>query len=126
MGDRANVAIELFPNGERIYFYTHWNGTDLPEVVRKALARRQRWDDPSYLARIIFSEMIDGNVKSETGFGISTQAAADAQHPVLVVNVPTQEVSVFADKRQTYTFSEFVELGHATWSLLKKKVETAR
>ena len=52
MGDRANVVID--DNGSQVYLYTHWRGTELPEIVRKALTKNQRWDDPQYLSRIVF------------------------------------------------------------------------
>lgn len=71
MGDRRNI---MFNDGEGvIYLYTHWEGTKLPETLKFALLRGEdRWDDPAYLCRIIFSEMIQENVMGNTGFGIST------------------------------------------------------
>lgn len=78
MGDRRNVVVE-FTNGTSVALYTHWAGSDLPQTLAKALDRgRSRWDDPTYLTRMIFSEMIAaeagddviGVLMSETGFGI--------------------------------------------------------
>lgn len=68
MGDRANVVIK--DGDEAVCLYTHWNGTALPEVLRKAMTRgQQRWDDSSYLARIIFCDMVEGKERELTGFG---------------------------------------------------------
>jgi len=54
MGDRANVYIRE-DNDHGVYLYTHWGGYELPEVVRRALARGEsRWSDAPYLARIVF------------------------------------------------------------------------
>lgn len=79
MGDRRNVVVK-YPNGQSIYFYTHHRGEDLPRVVAEGLnAGRGRWDDPSYLARIIFSTMTAGNDIS-TGYGISTELQ-DTNYP---------------------------------------------
>jgi hypothetical protein len=71
MGDRGNVILTYEEGGE-IYLYTHWGGSELKQTLKDALLRgRDRWDDPSYLARIIFSEMIKDNIDGNTGFGIA-------------------------------------------------------
>lgn len=73
MGDRANVKFK-YHDDSVVYFYTHWNGNDLPVLVRDALIRgRERWNDPSYLARVIFCEMVRDNMEGVTGYGISTR-----------------------------------------------------
>jgi hypothetical protein len=70
MGDRGQVKIIAQGNPD-LYFYTHWGAESLPEVVANALARgRDRWTDDEYFNRIIFSEMIQGDVLSNTGYGI--------------------------------------------------------
>lgn len=105
MGDRGNVVLEFTsrknprpdqksPLDSRIFFYTHYGGTDLPNTLRNALSRGQsRWGDDSYLARIIFSEMIaeGDDLKSLTGLGISP-FITDNEHDLLVVNLPDQEI----------------------------------
>ena len=96
MGDRANVyMLEGESRGGSktgVYLYTHWGGTELPHVVQRALARRQRWDDSQYLARIVFCEMVRGYEDEETGFGISA-GMGDNEHPILVVDCRTSRVS---------------------------------
>jgi hypothetical protein len=63
-----------YPNGSKIYFYTHWGGENLPETVAAALnAGRYRWSDPPYLARIIYDYMIASDAGDITGYGISTE-----------------------------------------------------
>lgn len=58
MGNRGNIKVQ-YQEGQPIYFYTHWSGSTINSIVRKALKRGQdRWEDESYLARIIFSELI--------------------------------------------------------------------
>lgn len=90
MGDRGNIVVQEAP-GKRVYFYTHWRGSEIRDVVRTALERRQRWNDIPYLARIVFSTLIDGDVGGETGFGVST-GICDNSHPILVLDGPTQTV----------------------------------
>lgn len=92
MGDRGNIVVQE-AEGKRVYFYTHWRGSDIGPVVTKALFKgRKRWDDPAYLGRIVFCELIsqDGS-NGTTGFGISA-AVCDNSHPILVVDCERQVV----------------------------------
>ena len=71
MGDRGNIAIK-YQEGQKIYFYSHWGGSELAQTLKRALEHgRSRWDDESYLARIIFSEMIKDEIDGTTGYGIA-------------------------------------------------------
>jgi len=89
MGDRANIC---FKDQGEIYFYTHWNGYLLNKTLANALDRgRDRWDDPPYLAGIIFSEMIKDKILEETGYGISTYIV-DGKDNVLEVRPDTKMV----------------------------------
>jgi hypothetical protein len=89
MGDRANVVIRddyvRDNDREAVFLYSHWGGYELPEVVRRALARRERWDDAPYLARIVFDTMIGGHQGGETGFGISTRIP-DNEYDLIVLS----------------------------------------
>lgn len=117
MGTRANIGIEQW-GGKVVYLYTHWSGDSTPEMLRKALARRKRWDDPSYLARIIFDAMTEDDHGSETGFGIDALPATDANRPLLMVH-PGEAPTVTmhpgrepnAPPLKTWTFEEFLETG---------------
>lgn len=133
MGDRANIVMELKTGYEEdrpyglIFLYTHWGGTDLPGTLQTALKRRERWDDESYLTRIIFSEMIRGQERSETGFGISLRPS-DNEHPYLRVNPDKQTVTVDFDPVRKYhnqpnrkfTFEKFVAIPDISWEALEK------
>lgn len=120
MGDRGNIVME---NGkERVYLYAHWTGTELPEVLRRALERgKERWDDPPYLTRIIFCEMLKTSGKEAldelTGFGIWT-AMQDFSHNNLVVDTAEKQVYAEEVKRdgkpgtkagRTISFEKYVE-----------------
>jgi len=98
MGDRGNVVVVERDHPEqgltgRVYLYAHWGGWGLPETLQRALARRQRWGDGSYLARIIFCEMVRGHEAGELGFGISA-TLRDHEYPLLVVDPAGQTVSL--------------------------------
>ncbi len=84
MGNRANVQIK-YNEGSDIFFYSHWDGTGLNQIVKKALIRgKSRWNNESYLARIIFSEMIKGAILEETGYGISPWECEEGAPKVIV------------------------------------------
>jgi hypothetical protein len=91
---------------EGVYLYTHWGAHRLPTDVAVALdsaAGRGRWQDPEYLARIVFDHMKGDDTTGETGFGIGTHEG-DAQF-VIEVNSAKQTV---LHEDQFYTFEEFI------------------
>lgn len=94
MGDRANCVVkqQLYKCEGEIYLYTHWNGSGLLQTVQAAIQRRLRWDDPTYLTRIIFDQMTAGQQGQETGFGIGVGHPSDNSHDYVVVDVSAQEV----------------------------------
>jgi hypothetical protein len=77
-----------------VYLYTHWKGSELSEIVRRALASeagRNRWNDAPYLTRIIFDELTRGEQGGETGYGIW---ATPLESTVVDINVSTQMVTL--------------------------------
>lgn len=117
MGDRGNIVIkQRQPEGSYLYFYTHWNGSEIAETVQNALKRgKERWDDEQYLARIIFCEMIKDDVMATDGYGIST-SMGDNEHDFIVVDVDKQTVSRVSEgdpgkkPKKSWSFDKFVEL----------------
>jgi hypothetical protein len=108
MGDRAQVKL-LFEDNKELYFYTHWNGYVLPETVCNALIRgKGRWDDHEYLARIIFSEMIQDEILDETGYGIGFWKHGDLGYPVIEVDMP-KNIMKIPDKGE-YPFDQLEKL----------------
>jgi hypothetical protein len=91
MGDRGNIYVRM---GARLglYMYTHWRGGDIGFVLQTALAKRWRWTDEAYLARIIFCELVKGDEAGETGYGLSVGTVPDNEHPILVVDPERQEI----------------------------------
>ena len=118
MGNRGNIVIRFNDSTDKpsaVWFYTHWSGTEIGQVVRNTLARRKRWDDPAYLARMIFDELTAGKQGKETGFGIST-GMCDNEHDLLVIDTDAQTVRrVDSDddidaNGQRWSFEEFASL----------------
>ena len=112
MGDRANILIK--DGTSKVYLYTHWCGTELPKTLQTALARKLRWDDGQYLARIIFSEMIKDSLTDECGYGISS-VVGDGDSRILEVNIQKQTVKVITKTISTYTFKEYLALKEPKW-----------
>ena len=107
MGMRRNIKLiyepgqsdELHP----IYFYTHWGGETMPQKLQNALIRgKERWNDESYLARIIFSELINEEKMDLVGYGIAPYEM-DQNYPTIVVNLSRNTVDEIP-------FTEFIEM----------------
>jgi len=106
MGDRGSVRVRE-GDGPSVYLYTHWKGSELSEIVRRALASeagRNRWNDAPYLTRIIFDELTRGEQGGETGYGIS---ASQIETVTVDVNVATQTVTL-ASTGARLSFREYV------------------
>ncbi len=110
MGNRGNIYIKDGPVG--VYLYTHWGRDTLLEALRNALVRgERRWEDPPYLARVIFCEMLKaegGDLDGTSGLGISS-ILGDGADFVLEVDCDKRTV----EKRGSFasvTFSQFIEL----------------
>jgi len=101
-----------------VWLYTHWGGTGLPETVASAIGRGERWTDASYLTRIIFSAMIDGDIHGSTGYGIDNHQHGDV-YRVITVDLDEQEVTVdgWREVPDTYSFTEFGEQAFEVMSL---------
>jgi hypothetical protein len=109
MGDRANIVMH-FDDGGQVWFYTHWAGSELAETLQAALKRGEsHWDDPAYLARIIFCEMVRDDIDGLTGYGIST-SEQDNEHPYIHVDTTTQTVQI-GEKTKSYSAFCAVKFG---------------
>jgi len=89
MGERNEILLK----NDGIYLYSHWDSEESLRVLLKdALIRgRGRWNDTSYLNRIIFSEMIKNSVLDETGYGLHSNEASGTI--CFVVDIEKQEVN---------------------------------
>jgi hypothetical protein len=135
MGDRANIAIQQHDESF-VYLYGHWSGSEMPLVLQRALQKHWRWDDPAYLTRVIFCELVKGDEGGGTGFGIST-GICDNEYPILAVYPENQTVALCKEpackdgklgplvpvKGTARTFEEYcsTDLSGDAWSVLKGK-----
>jgi hypothetical protein len=97
MGDRASVGIRG-TDGNTVYLYLHWGGTDRHEVVAKALAHAMLRDgDESYFTRIFISRVIDTDWDKETGVGLSVNklSAGGDGYDVPVYDIATKTISLY-------------------------------
>ena len=114
MGCRG--TIEIWENGAApkdeespVVLYTHWGANDMLSDLKLVLKRKKRWSDAAYLSRMIFCQMVKGEERGETGFGIMTCNIGDAEEEI-VVDCDRQEVIVKgSDNNKSYTFSELAE-----------------
>ena len=112
MGMRRNIKLEYGTNTietnesihpHSIYFYTHWDALNMPQKLQSALIRgKARWNDESYLARIIFSDLIKGEEMDLLGYGIATYEM-DQNYPTIAVNLPSNMVD-------NIPFHKFIEM----------------
>lgn len=106
MGNRCNIVItdnKLGPKStiadalkDSVVLYGHWSGERYVQDAQRALAKNWRWDDPAYLARIVFDEFC-ADRGSETSFGITSGRICDNEHDVLVICTHNQMVYRFKD-----------------------------
>jgi len=100
MGDRGQIKI-----GD-VYLYTHWDGSNLKQTLKRALEKQWRWDDIEYLPRIIFEEMIGKEKGTETGFGIGTIQHGDLDYPLIIVDVDNKTI---IEGKEELSFRDFIE-----------------
>jgi len=128
MGDRGNIEVD------GVNLYGHWSGSELPRILQEALAKRWRWMDVGYLARIVFCRMVRGSEEVETGFGISPAGELpDNEYPVLRVDTATGRVYMLSEDAAraraphsaamaSWTFERYCALdlaGVNAWAVLK-------
>lgn len=92
MGMRQNIRIdyqkEQDEKPKNIFIYSHWDGDGpLKEKLKQALIRgKERWFDESYLARIIFSEIIREDINGLTSYGLAPYEV-DHNYPTIIIDM---------------------------------------
>lgn len=116
MGDRRNIIITEQMGMPGVAIYTHWSGSDAPELLADALnspQARGRYGDEGYLTRIIFDQMSADDHLHETGWGIypsidgKSSPCEDSQGYDLIVETSSQTVGMLGKKRRS--FAEFID-----------------
>lgn len=86
MGTHAEVLFFEDDEVDPIVFYQHYDGYNIQFAVADGLfVGQDRWNDPTYLARIIFTQMTNRTDSDSLGFGISKKSGmASQEHTVKV------------------------------------------
>ena len=93
MGARAQVEVQQKPHS--VFLYTHWGADEiLQDVIKGIIKGKLRWNDPTYLTRILFDSMKKGD-DSTKSFGIGTFQAGDIEK-LVIVDTENQEVKYYA------------------------------
>ena len=110
MGCRGTIEIIEKDNDPSVFLYTHWGAKEMLPQITTTLKKKERWDDASYLARMIFCEMVKGDEEGNTGYGIQTWRTGDAEEEI-TVNVEHQWIKQERTYKpsETFTFKELSE-----------------
>jgi hypothetical protein len=84
MSTRAQAHVR----GTGVFMYQHYDGYNLFEDVCKSVLRAQkagRMNDPEYMARMIFCDMVKDDVEGSTGFGLGPEVHGDIEYLVHVI-----------------------------------------
>lgn len=93
MGMRRNIALSYDDKSAKIYLYTHWGAEGLENTLAASLNRaRERWNDDSYLARVIALDMFKEAGEDLTGYGLSP-FEIDPEFPTLEVDLNASTVN---------------------------------
>ena len=110
--NKDSGQIEIISPFGRVYLYTHNDAKSLLTIVHNTLSLKVRWDDPDYLSRMLFCEMIPEQFwSSNSGYGIGTQVYADVE---LLVSLDTvnQKITLSSGSHEfsnfSMSFEEFV------------------
>jgi hypothetical protein len=61
-----------------LYLYTHWNGSELPQMAKEAVEKaKPRLGDESYWVRIVVDQIFKDLRDQETGGGIMLKPTAE-------------------------------------------------
>ena len=89
MGARAQIEVKQKPHS--VFLYTHlWSGTILQDTIKGMIKGKLRWEDPTYLTRILFDSLIKDD-DGTTGYGIWTFQAGDIEK-LVIFDIENQEV----------------------------------
>ena len=108
MGDRIVYVIRQ-DKDLSLNLYSHWGGYDRFAALAKALhAAEPRWNDTSYAARIIVSQLIGSDWAEETGFGLwasNEHGMYGGDHPDIIIDLINKTVE---DETGIHSFESFI------------------
>ena len=117
MSDKGNILVKHNAEDSGVCLYAHWSGSELPADLQEALAKQWRWGDTSYLTRIIFDVMTEGQHGGERSFGISSKVF-EGEWRVLEVNCEKQTITY---NGKSWSFEQYIALSpieiEAIWNI---------
>lgn len=76
MGDRRMAEIKT--SDGNLYLYTHWSGSELPDLARAAVEKaKPRLGDEPYWTRIVVDQITKDGRDEETGWGLMLRPDAE-------------------------------------------------
>ena len=105
MGDRVNLGIKTSSN-DTIFLYLHYGGSDVHEVLAKAISHAMlRDNDESYFTRILVSRVIDTDWDKQTGVGLSINELSTVGdgYDVPVYDYTNKTISIHQEDWETGT-----------------------
>ena len=100
MGDRRMAEIKTTDGS--LYVYTHWGGSDLPDIARHAISfAKLRWDDEPYAVRIIVDQLTKDGRDKETGFGLmlapNVEDSYNNDEPSVIIDLVARHLTIIDD-----------------------------
>ena len=120
MGDRIVYTFK-YSDGNEISLYSHWGGYDRYKNLAYAIDKaRPRWNDETYAARIMISNLIGPDWDQETGYGLwpEGEVITSGDHDDIIIHLDSNAVE---DETGWHEFDEFIDF-HS--SKLDKKEST--
>ena len=88
-----------------LYLITHDYGSTLHRILRNSIRRAfQVWDRPSYIAKVIFSDMIHNHEKEIYGFEITTKNNIIPDFRDITINTKEKTVKL---RKKAYSFEKY-------------------
>lgn len=103
---------------QNIYLYTHSHGSTVIENAWHTLKRGDNWNNPAYMARMIFNRMTSGNPTGSTGYGIGISSFNT--HAQVKVDCLNELVTIMHDI--VMTFEEFTTMTGKEMKELQAKI----
>ena len=104
---------EVKTEGGSLFVYTHNSGKELPNDARAAIyAAEDRWDDPTYAARIVVDQLTSRSRDEDDGHGLMLAPAAEDDYnggkPSVIIDILTRKLTLHRDDETTETSFEDV------------------
>jgi len=104
--------IEVISPFGRVYLYTHEQAEVLVQQVHDVLSQKIRWDDPDYLSRMLFCNMIPKeNWYGEKGYGIGTEQYVDV-NLLISIDTTNNHIKIYSAKDKAFhydsSFDDFI------------------